>query len=141
MVKALHRDGSGVTLGVVYNHTSEGNENGPTISFRGLANEAYCHLYPPDKRYYMDYSGTGNTFNANHPLVTKKIIESLEYWVTEHHVDAFRFDLGSVLSRGPDPAEMAAPPVRWNTELSQTPAATTGLPASADAGAPNDAGR
>ncbi|MGH9122910.1 MAG: glycogen debranching protein, partial [Acidimicrobiales bacterium] len=119
MVKALHRAGIEVILDVVYNHSGEGNQNGPTISFRGLANEAYYHLVPYDKQYYMDYSGCGNTLNANHPVVTKYIIESLEYWVTEMHVDGFRFDLGSVLSRGPDGAPMSVPPVLWNIELSR----------------------
>ena len=119
MVKAMHKAGIEVILDVVYNHTNEGNHQGPTISFGGQANEAYYHLVPHDKRYYMDYSGCGNTFNANHPVVTKYIIESLEYWVTECHVDGFRFDLGSVLSRGPDGAPMSVPPVLWNIELSR----------------------
>jgi glycogen operon protein len=134
MVKALHRAGIEVILDVVYNHTSEGNENGPMINFRGLANEAYYHLSPPDRRYYMNYSGTGNTFNANHPLVTKLILESLEYWVTEHHVDGFRFDLGSVLARGLDGAEMAIPPVLWNIELSQVLSDTKVIAEAWDAG-------
>ena len=119
MVKALHRAGIEVILDVVFNHTSEGNQNGPTISFRGQANEAYYMLSGADPQYYMDFSGCGNTFNANHPVVTKYIVECLEYWVTEHHVDGFRFDLGAVLSRGPDGAEMSVPPVLWNIELSQ----------------------
>ncbi|MEA2717868.1 MAG: isoamylase [Actinomycetota bacterium] len=119
MVKALHRAGIEVILDVVYNHTGEGNHRGPTISFRGQANEAYYHLVDEDKQYYEDYSGCGNTLNANHPVVTKMIIESLEYWVTEHHVDGFRFDLGSVLSRGTDGTPMAVPPVLWNIELSR----------------------
>jgi glycogen operon protein len=119
MVKELHKAGIEVILDVVFNHTSEGNEHGPTISFRGQANEAYYHLFPYDQQYYMDYSGCGNTFNANHPLVTKYIVECLEYWVTEQHVDGFRFDLGSVLTRGPDGAEMSVPPALWNIELSR----------------------
>jgi isoamylase len=119
MVKALHRAGIELILDVVFNHTSEGNENGPLISFRGQANEAYYHLAPADKRYYMDYTGCGNTFNANHPFVTKYIIEALEAWVTDYHVDGFRFDLGSVLSRGPDGAPMSVPPVLWGIELSR----------------------
>ena len=116
MVKALHRAGIEVILDVVYNHTSEGNHQGPTISFRGLANDAYYHL-APDRQYYMNYSGTGNALNANHPLVTKLIVESLRYWVTECHVDGFRFDLASVLSRGPDGAVLPMPPVVWTIEL------------------------
>ena len=134
MVKALHRAGIEVILDVVYNHTGEGNHNGPTISFRGEANEAYYHLVDEDKKYYMDYSGCGNTFNANHPIVTKLIIESLEYWVTEHHVDGFRFDLGSVLSRGPDGGPMAVPPVLWNIELSRTLSETKVIAEAWDAG-------
>jgi isoamylase len=141
MVKALHKAGIEVILDVVYNHTSEGNENGPVINFRGLANEAYYHLYPPDKRYYMNYSGTGNTFNANHPLVSKLILESLEYWVTEHHVDGFRFDLGSVLARGLDGAEMTIPPVLWNIELSQVLADTKVIAEAWDAGGLYEVGR
>jgi isoamylase len=116
MVKAFHRAGIEVFLDVVYNHTSEGNNEGPTIHFRGLANNAYYHL-APDRQYYMNYSGAGNAINANHPLVTKLIVESLRYWVTECHVDGFRFDLASVLSRGPDGAVLQMPPVVWNIEL------------------------
>ncbi|MGH8902316.1 MAG: glycogen debranching protein GlgX [Egibacteraceae bacterium] len=116
MVKALHKAGIEVILDVVYNHTSEGNHQGPTISFRGLANDAYYHL-APDRQYYMNYSGTGNALNANHPLVTKFIIESLCYWVNECHVDGFRFDLASVLSRGPDGAVLPMPQVVWIIEL------------------------
>jgi glycogen operon protein len=141
MVKELHKAGIEVILDVVYNHTSEGNENGPVINFRGLANEAYYHLYPPDRRYYMNYSGTGNTFNANHPLVSKLILESLEYWVTEHHVDGFRFDLGSVLARGLDGAEMSIPPVLWNIELSQVLADTKVIAEAWDAGGLYEVGR
>ncbi len=134
MVKALHAAGIEVILDVVFNHTGEGNQNGPTISFRGMANPAYYHLVPYDKQYYMDYSGCGNTFNANHPVVTKYIIEALEYWVTEQHVDGFRFDLGSVLSRGPDGAPMSVPPVLWNIELSRTLAETKVIAEAWDAG-------
>jgi isoamylase len=119
MVKALHRAGIEVILDVVFNHTDEGNEEGPTISFRGQANEAYYHLSPGDRRYYMNYTGCGNTINANHPVVTKYIIECLEYWASEHHVDGFRFDLASALSRGPDGGEMAVPPALWGIDLSR----------------------
>ncbi|MDQ4069343.1 MAG: glycogen debranching protein GlgX [Actinomycetota bacterium] len=141
MVKALHKAGIEVILDVVYNHSNEGNHEGPTISFRGQANEAYYHLVPHDKRYYMDYSGCGNTFNANHPLVTKYIIESLEYWVTECHVDGFRFDLGSVLSRGPDGAPMSVPPVLWNIELSRILSETKVIAEAWDAGGLYQVGR
>ena len=141
MVKALHKAGIEVILDVVYNHTSEGNQNGPTISFRGMANEAYYHLVPHDRQYYMDFSGCGNTFNANHPVVTKYIIESLEYWVTECHVDGFRFDLGSVLSRGPDGGPMDAPPVLWNIELSKVLSETKVIAEAWDAGGLYQVGR
>jgi isoamylase len=118
MVKALHRNGMEVILDVVFNHTSEGNENGPTISFRGQANEAYYHLWPGDRGKYMDFSGCGNAINANHPVMSKFIVECLEYWVEEHHVDGFRFDLASELSRGPEGLTMDVPPVLWEIELS-----------------------
>jgi glycogen operon protein len=118
MVKALHKAGIEVILDVVYNHTSEGNELGPTISFRGFENSTY-YLLEQDRQYYQNHSGCGNAVNANHPIVSKLIIESLEYWVLEHHVDGFRFDLGSVLSRGPDGRIMEFPPVLWNIELSE----------------------
>ncbi len=141
MVKALHRAGIEVILDVVFNHTSEGNQNGPTISFRGQANEAYYMLSGADRQYYMDFSGCGNTFNANHPVVTKYIVECLEYWVTEHHVDGFRFDLGSVLSRGPDGAEMSMPPVLWNIELSRVLWNTKMIAEAWDAGGLYEVGR
>jgi len=141
MVRALHKAGIELILDVVYNHTGEGNQNGPTISFRGQANEAYYHLVPQDKQYYMDFSGCGNTFNANHPMVTKYIIESLEYWVTECHVDGFRFDLGSALSRGPDGAPMEAPPVLWNIELSRVLSETKVIAEAWDAGGLYQVGR
>jgi isoamylase len=124
MVKALHRAGIEVILDVVYNHTNEGNHNGPTISFRGLDNSIYYHLLPSDRQYYMDYTGCGNTLNCNHPIVEKFIVESLEFWVREMHVDGFRFDLGSVLARGEDGAPMVNPPVIWQIELSETLADT-----------------
>ena len=81
MVKALHKAGIEVILDVVFNHTGEGNHKGPTISFKGLANSTYYHLEPTDQQYYMDYSGCGNTFNGNHPIVEKFIVECLDYWV------------------------------------------------------------
>ncbi len=99
MVKALHRAGIEVILDVVYNHTAEGNRLGPTVSFRGIDNATYYHLVTDDKRHYMDYTGTGNTLNAGHPQVLQMIMDSLRYWVTEMHVDGFRFDLASALAR------------------------------------------
>jgi isoamylase len=99
MVKALHRDGIEVILDVVYNHTAEGNQLGPMLSFKGIDNTTYYKLVPDNPRYYMDYTGTGNSLNVRHPQVLKLIMDSLRYWVTEMHVDGFRFDLASTLAR------------------------------------------
>jgi isoamylase len=99
MVKALHRDGIEVILDVVYNHTSEGNHMGPMLSFRGLDNRTYYRTVADQPRYYMDYTGTGNTLNVRHPQVLKLIMDSLRYWIEEMHVDGFRFDLASALAR------------------------------------------
>ena len=99
MVKALHRAGIEVILDVVYNHTAEGNHLGPMLSFKGVDNKSYYRLVPDDVRHYMDYTGTGNTLNAQHPSVLRLIMDSLRYWVTECHVDGFRFDLASALAR------------------------------------------
>jgi glycogen operon protein len=99
MVKALHAAGIEVILDVVYNHTAEGNHLGPTLSFRGIDNASYYRLVEEDPRFYMDYTGTGNTLSANHPQVLQLIMDSLRYWVTEMHVDGFRFDLASALAR------------------------------------------
>ncbi|MFN0069973.1 MAG: glycogen debranching protein GlgX [Chloroflexota bacterium] len=120
MVKQLHKAGIEVILDVVFNHTNEGNHQGPVISFKGIDNSLYYHLLPGNKQYYMDYSGCGNTVNCNHPIVSKLIVECLEFWVREMHVDGFRFDEGSILSRGEDGAPMAYPPVVWEIELSET---------------------
>jgi glycogen operon protein len=98
MVKAMHRAGIEIILDVVYNHTAEGNHLGPTLSFKGIDNEAYYRLMP-DKRFYMDYTGTGNSLNARHPQVIKLVNDSLRWWVQEMHVDGFRFDLASTLAR------------------------------------------
>jgi len=99
MVKALHAANIEVILDVVYNHTSEGNHLGPTLSFKGVDNSTYYRSVVDQPRYYMDYTGTGNTLNARHPQVLKLIMDSLRYWVTEMHVDGFRFDLASALAR------------------------------------------
>jgi isoamylase len=99
MVKALHRAGIEVILDVVYNHTAEGSELGPTLSLKGIDNLTYYKLVPDDPRYYMNYTGTGNSLNAHHPQVLKLIMDSLRYWVLEMHVDGFRFDLASTLAR------------------------------------------
>jgi len=100
MVRTLHRAGLEVILDVVYNHTGEGNQLGPTLSFRGIDNAVYYRLSPEDPRFYTDYTGTGNTFNVLHPRAMGLITDSLRYWVTEMHVDGFRFDLAPVLARG-----------------------------------------
>jgi glycogen operon protein len=99
MVKALHRHGIEVILDVVYNHTAEGNHLGPMLCFRGVDNRSYYRLNPDDPRYYMDYTGTGNTLDARVPSVLRLIMDSLRYWVLECHVDGFRFDLASALAR------------------------------------------
>jgi isoamylase len=99
MVKNLHRAGLEVIMDVVYNHTSEGNQLGPTLSYKGIDNTTYYRLVKDQSRYYMDYTGTGNSLNARHPQVLKLIMDSLRYWVTEMHVDGFRFDLASTLAR------------------------------------------
>ncbi len=99
MVRALHIAGIEVILDVVYNHTAEGNHMGPTLSLRGIDNAAYYRLSKKDPRYYIDYTGCGNTLNMTHPQVLQLIMDSLRYWVTEMHVDGFRFDLASTLAR------------------------------------------
>ncbi len=99
MVKTLHSAGIEVILDVVYNHTGEGNHLGPTLSFRGIDNAAYYRLLEEDSRHYMDYTGTGNTLNVQHPRTLQLIMDSLRYWVLDMHVDGFRFDLASTLAR------------------------------------------
>jgi isoamylase len=99
MVRALHDEGIEVILDVVYNHTAEGNHLGPTLSMRGIDNAAYYRLVDDDQQYYMDYTGTGNTLHVGHPHTLQLIMDSLRYWVTEMHVDGFRFDLASTLAR------------------------------------------
>ena len=99
MVKTLHSAGIEVILDVVYNHTAEGNHMGPTLSFRGIDNAAYYRLMPDDPRFYMDFTGCGNTLNLQHPRVLQLIMDSLRYWVLDMHVDGFRFDLASALAR------------------------------------------
>jgi glycogen operon protein len=115
MVKRLHRAGIEVILDVVFNHTAEGDHLGPTLSFRGLDNSAY-YLLEKDQSRYANYSGTGNTLNANHPIVRRLILDSLRYWVQEMHVDGFRFDLASILARDSNGDVMSNPPVLWDIE-------------------------
>jgi glycogen operon protein len=110
MVRELHRAGIEVILDIVFNHTAEGNEWGPTYSFRGLDNALY-YMLDENKRYYKNYSGCGNTVNCNHPVVRTFIISCLQYWVTEMHVDGFRFDLGSILGRDQHGRLMENPPL------------------------------
>src|SRR6202030_283725 len=98
-VKTMHSAGIEVILDVFYNHTAEGNQLGPTMSFRGIDNSVYYRTLADNPRYYMDYTGTGNTLNMRHPRVLQLIMDSLRYWVTEMHVDGFRFDLAATLAR------------------------------------------
>ncbi|MCL2209728.1 MAG: glycogen debranching protein GlgX [Treponema sp.] len=109
MVKALHKAGIEVILDIVFNHTAEGNEQGPTFSFRGLDNSIY-YILNDNRRYYQNYSGCGNTMNCNHPVVRTFIMDCLRYWVMEMHVDGFRFDLGSILGRDQNGNIMENPP-------------------------------
>ncbi len=109
MVRELHKAGIEVILDIVFNHTAEGNEQGPTLSFRGLDNSIY-YILNKDRRYYQNYSGCGNTMNCNHPVVRTFIMDCLRYWVMEMHIDGFRFDLGSILGRDQNGRIMESPP-------------------------------
>jgi glycogen operon protein len=102
MVASFHEAGLEVILDVVYNHTAEGNERGPTLSFRGFDNASYYRLMPDERRYYINDTGTGNTLNLSHPRVLQMVTDSLRYWVQQTHVDGFRFDLGTILAREPN---------------------------------------
>ncbi len=115
MVKALHRAGIEVILDVVFNHTAEGDQRGPTLSFRGIDNPTYYILEEGGSRY-ANYTGCGNTLNANHPVVRRMIVDSLRYWVEEMHVDGFRFDLASILARDATGRPLPNPPVLWDIE-------------------------
>jgi glycogen operon protein len=115
MVKALHKAGIEVILDVVFNHTAEGDQAGPTLSLRGFDNAIY-YLLEPDQSRYANFSGTGNTLNANHPIVRRLILDSLRYWVMEMHVDGFRFDLASILARAPSGEVLPNPPILWDIE-------------------------
>ncbi|MGA8939608.1 MAG: alpha-amylase family glycosyl hydrolase, partial [Acidobacteriaceae bacterium] len=115
MVKALHRAGIEVILDVVYNHTAEADEHGPTFCFRGLENSFY-YILNNDKATYANYTGTGNTLKANHSVVKRLILDSLRYWVSEMHVDGFRFDLASVFSRNESGEPMVNPPILWEID-------------------------
>jgi glycogen operon protein len=115
LVKALHRAGIEVILDVVYNHTTEGNEQGPTLCFRGFDNPTY-YMLEADRRFYSNYTGCGNTLNANNPVVRRLILDSLHYWVAEMHVDGFRFDLASILARDVNGAPLLNPPVLFDID-------------------------
>lgn len=109
LIKDLHRHGIEVILDVVFNHTAEGNENGPTISFRGLDNQTYYMLTPDG--YYFNFSGTGNTLNCNNPVVRNLVLDCLRYWASEYHIDGFRFDLATILGRDPWGKPLSNPPL------------------------------
>jgi len=124
LVKALHKAGIAIILDVVFNHTSEAGATGPIINFKGILGDIFYHLDSFDKGIFHDYTGCGNTVNANHPLVSNFIISCLEYWVREMHVDGFRFDLASALARGEGGEVLHNPPVLWGIELSEQLAKT-----------------
>lgn len=134
MVKALHEAGIEVILDVVFNHTDEGNHKGPMINFKGFDNSVYYHLVESEKQFYMDYTGCGNTFKCNHPIPEKLILECLEFWVKEMHVDGFRFDEGSILSRDEHGNPLKFPPILWQIELSEALADTKLIAEAWDAG-------
>ncbi len=115
MVKALHRAGIEVILDVVYNHTAENGDDGPTLCFKGIENRAY-YLLDAERKNYSNYSGTGNAINANQSIVRRMIMESLRYWVSEMHVDGFRFDLASILARDESGQPVKNPPILWEIE-------------------------
>ena len=115
MVKALHRANIEVILDVVYNHTAEGNEHGPNYCYRGLGNGQY-YILEHDRTYYSNYTGCGNTLNANHSVIRRMILDSLRYWVQVMHVDGFRFDLASILARDKAGHPLANPPVLWSID-------------------------
>ncbi len=133
MVKALHRAGLEVILDVVFNHTTEGGTGGPTLAYRGLANDTY-YILEEDRARYADYTGCGNTLNANQATVRRLIQDSLNYWVTEMHVDGFRFDLASILSRDEAGRPLPNPPVLWDIETDPRLAGTKLIAEAWDAG-------
>jgi isoamylase len=134
LVKALHQANISVILDVVFNHTNEGDHQGPIFSFKGLANNSYYILQKGNKKYYCNYSGCGNTFKCNHPISEKFILDCLEYWVRDMHVDGFRFDEGTILARSEDGSIITNPPVVWAIELSEQLASTKVIAEAWDAG-------
>lgn len=139
MVKALHRAGIEVILDVVFNHTAEGGATGPTLCFKGLDNETY-YILENERAGYANYAGTGNTLNANHPIVRRMIMDSLRAWVREMHVDGFRFDLASILARGPSGAPLPNPPILWDIESDPVLAGTKLIAEAWDAAGLNQVG-
>jgi isoamylase len=133
MVKVLHRAGIEVILDVVYNHTAEGGRRGPIFCFKGFQNDAF-YILSPDRSDYADYTGTGNTLNANQPIVRRMILDSLRHWVREMHVDGFRFDLASILSRDENGHPLQNPPVLWDIESDPELAGTKLIAEAWDAG-------
>jgi glycogen operon protein len=133
LVKAFHRAGIEVILDVVFNHTTEGGQDGPTLCYRGLANEFY-YILDKDRSRYADYTGCGNTLNANRSIVRRLILDSLRYWVTQMHVDGFRFDLASILSRDETGHPVPNPPVLWDIESDPLLAGTKLIAEAWDAG-------
>ena len=133
MVKALHRAGIEVILDVVFNHTAEGGADGPMLNFRGLENRAY-YILENDRARYANFSGCGNTLNANHAIVRRMIMDSLHYWVQRMHVDGFRFDLASILSRGEHGIPLQSPPLLWDIESDPVLAGTKLIAEAWDAG-------
>lgn len=123
MVKAFHRAGLEIILDVVFNHTTEADATGPTLCYRGLANDVY-YLLEKDKSRYANYTGCGNTLNAGHPVTRRMILDSLRYWVTQMHVDGFRFDLASILSRDETGQPIPNPPILWDIETDPVLAGT-----------------
>lgn len=116
LVKAMHKARIEVILDVVFNHTSEDDAGGPTLCMKGIDNPVYYILDAVNKSRYMNFSGCGNTVNCNHPVVRRMILECLRYWVTVMHVDGFRFDLASILSRNELGQPMENPPLLWEIE-------------------------
>jgi glycogen operon protein len=133
MVKAFHQAGLEVILDAVYNHTAEGNINGPTLCYRGLANETY-YILEDEGGGYANYSGTGNTLKADHPVVRRLIMDSLRYWVKEMHVDGFRFDLASILARDSAGRPLASPAILWDIDTDPVLAGTKLIAEPWDAG-------
>lgn len=133
MVKALHRAGIEVILDVVFNHTAEGDHTGPTLSLKGLENSVY-YILDEDRSRYANYTGTGNTLNANQPIVRRMIVDSLRHWVREMHVDGFRFDLASILCRDEKGEPLESPPVIWDIESDPILAGTKLIAEAWDAG-------